>query len=231
MIQPRAITETEPYKYPDFSKTLSSQQGVITVNYDTDGNAHTSVADASGTLAPNDSYNEIPYPNNAFPSYIPGVSTETDYGKVKDNQKLRLPGEGLDGDKDYIYYTKVMAFRDDTGKQHWIDIKQKFTSLEKHGWYNDWPQWKAQGKYDGDNDKDSLYVNNWAFGYGRGVDKGIKDRQDMLGIRSVYPVDAFRTAQLMSKPFEQGGTPYAQKPKAKSLSTISTGSDGQTRVL
>ena len=199
LIQPRAITETDPYTYPDFSKTLSSQQGVITVNYDASGNAHTSIADASGTLKPDDSYNEIPYPNNAFPSFIPGVSTETDYGQTKSSKDF-INGNGLDGDKDYIYYTKVMAFRDENGKQHWIDIKQKFVGLEKHGWYNDWPQWKTQGYSDPNGTTlDTTYITNWGFNFGRGTNKGNQNRQDMLGINGSFQAPGgFRTTKIKS---------------------------------
>ncbi|KGB15196.1 hypothetical protein KY41_02710 [Latilactobacillus sakei] len=199
MIQPRAITETDPYTYPDFSKTLSSQQGVITVNYDASGNAHTSIVDASGTLKPDDSYNEIPYPNNAFPSFIPGVSTETDYGQTKSSKDF-INGNGLDGDKDYIYYTKVMAFRDGNGKQHWIDIKQKFVGLEKHGWYNDWPQWKTQGYSDPNGTTlDTTYITNWGFNFGRGTNKGNQNRQDMLGINGSFQAPGgFRTTKIKS---------------------------------
>lgn len=199
LIQPRAITETDPYTYPDFSKTLSSQQGVITVNYDSAGNAHTSIADASGTLKPDDSYNEIPYPNNAFPSFIPGVSTETDYGQTKSSKDF-INGNGLDGDKDYIYYTKVMAFRDGNGKQHWIDIKQKFVGLEKHGWYNDWPQWKTQGYSDPNGTTlDTTYITNWGFNFGRGTNKGNQNRQDMLGINGSFQAPGgFRTTKIKS---------------------------------
>lgn len=199
LIQPRAITETDPYTYPDFSKTLSSQQGVITVNYDASGNAHTSIADASGTLKPDDSYNEIPYPNNAFPSFIPGVSTETDYGQTKSSKDF-INGNGLDGDKDYIYYTKVMAFRDGNGKQHWIDIKQKFVGLEKHGWYNDWPQWKTQGYSDPNGTTlDTTYITNWGFNFGRGTNKGNQNRQDMLGINGSFQAPGgFRTTKIKS---------------------------------
>lgn len=199
LIQPRAITETDPYTYPDFSKTLSSQQGVITVNYDASGNAHTSIVDASGTLKPDDSYNEIPYPNNAFPSFIPGVSTETDYGQTKSSKDF-INGNGLDGDKDYIYYTKVMAFRDGNGKQHWIDIKQKFVGLEKHGWYNDWPQWKTQGYSDPNGTTlDTTYITNWGFNFGRGTNKGNQNRQDMLGINGSFQAPGgFRTTKIKS---------------------------------
>lgn len=199
LIQPRAITETDPYTYPDFSKTLSSQQGVITVNYDASGNAHTSIVDASGTLKPDDSYNEIPYPNNAFPSFIPGVSTETDYGQTKSSKDF-INGNGLDGDKDYIYYTKVMAFRDGNGKQHWIDIKQKFVGLEKHGWYNDWPQWKTQGYNDPNGTTlDTTYITNWGFNFGRGTNKGNQNRQDMLGINGSFQAPGgFRTTKIKS---------------------------------
>ena len=199
LIQPRAITETDPYTYPDFSKTLSSQQGVITVNYDASGNAHTSIVDASGTLKPDDSYNEIPYPNNAFPSFIPGVSTETDYGQTKPSKDF-INGNGLDGDKDYIYYTKVMAFRDGNGKQHWIDIKQKFVGLEKHGWYNDWPQWKTQGYSDPNGTTlDTTYITNWGFNFGRGTNKGNQNRQDMLGINGSFQAPGgFRTTKIKS---------------------------------
>ncbi|WP_436631747.1 WxL domain-containing protein [Latilactobacillus sakei] len=199
LIQPRAITETDPYMYPDFSKTLSSQQGVITVNYDASGNAHTSIVDASGTLKPDDSYNEIPYPNNAFPSFIPGVSTETDYGQTKSSKDF-INGNGLDGDKDYIYYTKVMAFRDGNGKQHWIDIKQKFVGLEKHGWYNDWPQWKTQGYSDPNGTTlDTTYITNWGFNFGRGTNKGNQNRQDMLGINGSFQAPGgFRTTKIKS---------------------------------
>ena len=198
LIKPRAVTDTN-YNYPDFSKTLSSQQGVITVNYDSDGNAHTSVADASGTLVPDDSLNEIPYPNNAFPSFIPGVSTETDYGQTKSSKDF-INGNGLDGDKDYIYYTKVMAFRDGNGKQHWIDIKQKFVGLEKHGWYNDWPQWKTQGYSDPDGTTlDTTYITNWGFNFGRGTNKGNQNRQDMLGINGSFQAPSgFRTTKIKS---------------------------------
>ncbi|MCP8856396.1 WxL domain-containing protein [Latilactobacillus sakei] len=199
LIKPRAITDTD-YKFPDFSKTLSSQKGVITVNYDSAGNAHTSVSDGAGTLTPDDSYNEIPYPNNAFPVYIPGVSTETIYGKLKTSTNYQLSGEGLDGDKDYIYYTKIMAFRDENGKQHWVDVKQKFMGLEKHGWYNDWSQYKAQG-YRSTNLDDLMA--KWSLGYGLGSNTN-QNRQGLFGIGSTFQRDAFKLAKMTSP---DGGTP------------------------
>lgn len=195
LIQPREVTDDTDYQYPDFSKTLSSQKGVITVNYDDTGNAHTSVADDSGTLVPDDSYNEIPYPNNAFPSFIPGVSTETLHGKLATAKNHQLSGEGLNGDEDYIYYTKVMTFRDENGKQHWIDVKQKFMGLEKHGWYNDWLQYKAKGYKS--TSLDGLFVTNWGLGYGLGSNTN-KSEQGLFGIGSTLKLDGFRAAKMTS---------------------------------
>lgn len=195
LIQPREVTDDTDYQYPDFSKTLSSQKGVITVNYDDTGNAHTSVADDSGTLVPDDSYNEIPYPNNAFPSFIPGVSTETLHGKLATAKNHQLSGEGLNGDEDYIYYTKVMTFRDENGKQHWIDVKQKFMGLEKHGWYNDWLQYKAKGYKS--TSLDGLFMTNWGLGYGLGSNTN-KSEQGLFGIGSTLKLDGFRAAKMTS---------------------------------
>lgn len=195
LIQPREVTDDTDYQYPDFSKTLSSQKGVITVNYDDTGNAHASVADDSGTLVPDDSYNEIPYPNNAFPSFIPGVSTETLHGKLATAKNHQLSGEGLNGDEDYIYYTKVMTFRDENGKQHWIDVKQKFMGLEKHGWYNDWLQYKAKGYKS--TSLDGLFVTNWGLGYGLGSNTN-KSEQGLFGIGSTLKLDGFRAAKMTS---------------------------------
>lgn len=207
LIQPRVIDGDTGYQYPDFSKTLSSQKGIITVNYDDAGNAHTSVADDSGTLVPDDSLNEIPYPNNAFPVYIPGVSTETLHGKLATAKNYQLSAAGLDGDKDYIYYTKVMAFRDGNGKQHWIDIKQKFMGLEKHGWYNDWPLWKAKG-YKSTN-LDSDFVTNWGLGYGLGSNTD-KSLQGLFGIGSTFKLEGFRRANMTSP----AGAAYSDDAKA-----------------
>ena len=207
LIQPRVIDGDTGYQYPDFSKTLSSQKGIITVNYDDAGNAHTSVADDSGTLVPDDSLNEIPYPNNAFPVYIPGVSTETLHGKLATAKNYQLSAAGLDGDKDYIYYTKIMAFRDGNGKQHWIDIKQKFMGLEKHGWYNDWPLWKAKGYKSTSLDSD--FVTNWGLGYGLGSNTN-KSLQGLFGIGSTFKLNGFRTASMTSP----AGAAYSDDAKA-----------------
>ncbi|KRM24414.1 hypothetical protein FC90_GL000555 [Latilactobacillus graminis DSM 20719] len=202
LIQPQAEEILDPDSdYPDFSKTLSSQAGVTTVSYDNAGNAHTAIADASGTLVPDDSKNEIPYPYNAFPVYVPGVSTEEDHGQAAESTE-DISGAKLDSANDYIMYKKVMLFRDNTGIQHWIDIKQSFVGLEKHGWYNDWPQYKAKGYISNfPSDTDNIFINEWSFRIGKGKYHGDTDYQDMLGMAGTYNKgDAFRSLSLKSGP-------------------------------
>ncbi|MDT3393345.1 MAG: isopeptide-forming domain-containing fimbrial protein [Bacillota bacterium] len=184
LINPRDnndFTPTDPDSaYPDFSTPLSGQVNIVTVGYDAQGNAHT----------PNEANNEIPYPFNAFPTFIPGVSSETDNGDTSNNTLLM--GDDLTDD-DYIYYKKVMSYND--GKKiHWIDIKQKFVGLERHGWYNDWPQYKAHGFSDPAGLNSLAGPAQWRFSIGKGTNLGETDK--MLGISTTFKVDAFKKFQI-----------------------------------
>lgn len=111
LIQPRVIGE----KYPDFSKSLIGQSGVTAVD-------------------PTNTTEEIAYPNNAFPNYIPGVSSQTIHGLTMDENGI-IDGSQLDGTENHnIYYSKVMSYTDSNNKHHWIDIKESFIALDKRGW-------------------------------------------------------------------------------------------------
>ncbi|MCP8850043.1 hypothetical protein LOX61_05985 [Latilactobacillus curvatus] len=87
-------------EYPDFSIPLSGQNNVTTIE------------DVANPVDGNGDQIEIPYPYNAFPVYIPGVSSETvhmpaidEYGSLA-GANLKYDENGLIKDN-YIDYKKV----------------------------------------------------------------------------------------------------------------------------
>lgn len=160
LIQPRAIGE----KYPDFSKSLIGQSGVTAVD-------------------PTNTTEEIAYPNNAFPNYIPGVSSQTVHGLTMDENGI-IDGSQLDGTENHnIYYSKVMSYTDSNNKHHWIDIKESFIALDKRGWNVGLSNFKPTTQF------------AWNFTTGLG-DKtnsampgmlGIADTLGTQGVKAFYP--------------------------------------------
>ena len=198
LIQPRAdFKPTDSgYEYPDFSKPLWGQPKVTTIEYD--GNNYAVDKTTKNPV-------EINAPNNAFPVYIDGVSTETDYGEAK-NKLLHnptvatatKPSRPLSGDKDYIKYTKVMSFNDTKGdkKVHWVDVTERFVGFETHGWYNDWAQFKqfASSKFplnlNRDIDSDFNLDTRHYFTTGRGTNT-TGNVSKMFGLDTTFDQTAF----------------------------------------
>ncbi|MGO3111656.1 MAG: hypothetical protein ACTIIU_08070 [Latilactobacillus curvatus] len=184
IIQPRYWLSdlTDPgSEYPDFSIPLSGQNNVTTIE------------DVANPVDGNGDQIEIPYPYNAFPVYIPGVSSETvhmpaidEYGSLA-GANLKYDENGLIKDN-YIDYKKVMIYKDSAGKMHWIDMKQRFIGYEKHGWYNDAPAYLDNNFTSNSTGKNNLgtLINAWATTkIGKGTDNPGK-APGLLGITGTY---------------------------------------------
>lgn len=169
MIKPKALTGDA---YPDFSQALRGQANVESVD----------------VVNPTQ---EIEYPYNAFPNYIPGVSTQKVVGLTMGQNGL-ISGDQLDGSENhYIQYSKVMTYVDGQKKHHWIDVKEAFIKLDQRGWYKGTT---ANGEKAV---KAADYLKKWSFLTGLGApDAGVSTYQKMLGIASTISEPTYFYPQL-----------------------------------